>query len=182
MQEFKAFAFKRYSDKFINKQTVANLDAFIKKFRNEAAHTGEIDKKMAIECMHEVRSFIKLLVESEIVEEKKVEVKPTKKKPKKSKKNVVKEPPSNYGQGSLFEDSNLFNQDNLIGLDNKVTIQKKDGTSFKYQISKNAVKGQFTGEYKQITPSSSLAENMFGRKIGHTFLFGGLEYKILEVE
>ena len=182
MQEFKTFAFKRYSDKFINKDTVAKLDAFIKKFRNESAHTGEVDKKMAIECMHEVRGFIKLLVDSEIVEEKKVEVKPTKKKARKIKSNVVKEPSSAYGQATLFEEPDLFNQDNLIGLDNKVTIQKKDGSNFKYHISKNAVKGQFTGEYKQITPTSSLAENMFGRKVGHIFLFGGLEYKILEVE
>ena len=182
MQEFKTFAFKRYSDKFINKETVAKLDAFIKKFRNESAHTGEVDKNMAVECMHEVRGFIKLLVESEILPEKKVEVKSTKKKTRKIKKNVVKEPHSNYGQGSLFEEANLFNQDSLIGFESKVTIQKKDGTSFKYHISKNALKGKFTGEYKQITPSSSLAENMFGRKVGHSFLFGGLEYKILKLE
>ena len=102
MQEFKTFVFKQYSDKFINKETVAKLDAFIKKFRNESAHTGEVDKKMAIECMHEVRGFIKLLVDSEIVEEKKVEVKPTKKKTRKTKSNVVKEPSSNSGQGKLF--------------------------------------------------------------------------------
>ena len=86
------------------------------------------------------------------------------------------------GQATLFEAPNLFNQDSLIGFESKVTIQKKDGASFKYHISKNAVKGKFTGEYKQITPSSSLAENMFGRKVGHSFLFGGLEYKILELE
>ena len=132
--------------------------------------------------MHEVRGFIKLLVDSEIVEEKIVEVKPTKKKTRKTKSNVVKELSSAYGQATLFEEPDLFNQDNLIGLDNKVTIQKKDGSNFKYHISKNAVKGEFTGEYKQITPTSSLAENMFGRKVGHIFLFGSLEYKVLEVE
>ena len=43
---------------------------FIKKFRNESAHTGEVDKNMAVECMAEVRKFFKLLVESEIIEEK----------------------------------------------------------------------------------------------------------------
>jgi len=95
---------------------------------------------------------------------------------------VVKEPSSVYGQATLFEEPDLFNQNSLIGFESKVIIQKKDGSNFKYHISKNAVKGQFTGEYKQITPTSSLAENMFGRKVGHIFLFGGLEYKILEVE
>ena len=181
IQEFKAFAFKHYSDKFINKETVAKLDAFIKKFRNESAHTGEVDKKMAIECMHEVRGFIKLLVDSEIIEEKKVEVKPTNKKTRKTKSNVVKEPPSNYGLATLFEKPNLFNQSSLIGFESKVIIQKKDETLFKYHITKNAVKGKFTGENKQISPTSPLAENMLGRKAGHTFFFGGLEYKILEV-
>ena len=77
---------------------------------------------------------------------------------------------------------NLFNQDSLIGFESKVTIQKKDCESIKYHISKNSVKGKFTGEYKQITPSSSLAEKMFGRKVGHSFLFEGLEYKILKSE
>jgi len=181
LQKFKAFILKRYTSVFINRNTFSDLHNFIKKFRNESAHTGEVDKNMAVECMAEVRKFFKLLVESEIIEEKIIEAKPVKKKTKKSKS---KEPKgiSNSGQATLFEAPNLFNQDSLIGFESKVTIQKKDGASFKYHISKNAVKGKFTGEYKQITPSSSLAENMFGRKVGHSFLFGGLEYKILELE
>lgn len=181
IQDFKNFAFKHYSDKFINKEVAAKLSAFIKKFRNESAHTGEVDKNMAVECMAEVRKFFKLLVESEIIEEKIVEAKPVKKKTRKSKSKEAKGL-LNSGQATLFETPNLFNQDSLIGFESKVTIQKKDGASFKYHISKNAVKGKFTGEYKQITPSSSLAENMFGRKVGHSFLFGGLEYKILKLE
>ena len=181
LQKFKAFILKRYTSVFINRNTFSDLYNFIKKFRNESAHTGEVDKNMAVECMAEVRKFFKLLVESEIIEEKIVEAKPVKKKTRKSKSKESKGP-SNSGQATLFEAPNLFNQDSLIGFESKVTIQKKDGTSFKYHISKNAVKGKFTGEYKQITPSSSLAENMFGRKVGHSFLFGGLEYKILELE
>jgi hypothetical protein len=181
LQKFKAFILKRYTSVFINRNTFSDLYNFIKKFRNESAHTGEVDKNMAVECMAEVRKFFKLLVESEIIEKKIVEAKPVKKKTRKSKSKESKGP-SNSGQATLFEAPNLFNQDSLIGFESKVTIQKKDGTSFKYHISKNAVKGKFTGEYKQITPSSSLAENMFGRKVGHSFLFGGLEYKILELE
>jgi len=181
LQKFKAFILKRYTSVFINRNTFSDLYNFIKKFRNESAHTGEVDKNMAVECMAEVRKFFKLLVESEIIEEKIVKAKPVKKKTRKSKSKESKGP-SNSGQATLFEAPNLFNQDSLIGFESKVTIQKKDGTSFKYHISKNAVKGKFTGEYKQITPSSSLAENMFGRKVGHSFLFGGLEYKILKVK
>lgn len=184
LQDFKAFTFERYKDTFINKATLDELNTFIKKFRNEAAHTGEVDKPMAIECMHEVRKFIKLLVESEVIVQKPPITKPEfpkKKTRKKTNTAKEKEPQSSSGQASLFEEPNLFNQESLIGLGNKVIIQKKDGTTFKYHISKNAVKGQFTGDYKQIIPSSSLAENMFGRKEGHTFLFGGEEYKILSV-
>ena len=181
LQKFKAFILKRYTSVFINRNTFSDLYNFIKKFRNESAHTGEVDKNMAVECMAEVRKFFKLLVESEIIEEKIIEAKPVKKKTRKLKSKEPKGP-SNSGQATLFEAPNLFNQDSLIGFESKVTIQKKDGASFKYHISKNAVKGKFTGEYKQITPSSSLAENMFGRKVGHSFLFGGLEYKILELE
>ena len=181
LQKFKAFILKRYTSVFINRNTFSDLYNFIKKFRNESAHTGEVDKNMAVECMAEVRKFFKLLVESEIIEEKIIEAKPVKKKTRKLKSKEPKGS-SNSGQATLFEAPNLFNQDSLIGFESKVTIQKKDGASFKYHISKNAVKGKFTGEYKQITPSSSLAENMFGRKVGHSFLFGGLEYKILELE
>ena len=181
LQKFKAFILKRYTSVFINRNTFSDLYNFIKKFRNESAHTGEVDKNMAVECMAEVRKFFKLLVESEIIEEKIIEAKPVKKKTKKSKSKEPKDI-SNSGQATLFEAPNLFNQDSLIGFESKVTIQKKDGASFKYHISKNAVKGKFTGEYKQITPSSSLAENMFGRKVGYSFLFGGLEYKILKLE
>jgi hypothetical protein len=52
----------------------------------------------------------------------------------------------------------LFNVDNLIGFEINVTIKKQDGANFKYHISKNAIKGKFTGEFKQITPTSTLAK------------------------
>lgn len=66
MQDFKAHAYAIYSDEFINKEVVAELDTFIKNFRNEAAHTGEVNKTMATACMKEVRQFINLMVKSEV--------------------------------------------------------------------------------------------------------------------
>ena len=90
LQKFKAFILKRYTSVFINRNTFSDLYNFIKKFRNESAHTGEVDKNMAVECMAEVRKFFKLLVESEIIEEKIIEAKPVKKKTRKSKSKESK--------------------------------------------------------------------------------------------
>jgi len=101
------------------------------------------------------------------------DVKTKKAAPKKAKTNTVQEPPAQYG---LFTESS-----SEVKEDSKVTIQKVDGSVFKYHISKNAVKGNFTGEFKQIATSSSLAEVMMGRKVGDVFTFGGVQYKILEV-
>ena len=64
----------------------------------------------------------------------------------------------------------------------KVTIQKADGSVFKYHITKNAIKGDFTGEFKQIATSSSLAQVMLGKKTGDSFEFGSFEFEILEME
>jgi hypothetical protein len=65
MQDFKEHAYSVYSDGFINKESIAELNSFIKQFRNEAAHTGEVDKAIAEECKSEVRKMINLLVKSE---------------------------------------------------------------------------------------------------------------------
>ncbi|MET6989137.1 Eco57I restriction-modification methylase domain-containing protein [Sediminicola arcticus] len=102
------------------------------------------------------------------------DVKTKKAAPKKVKPNIVKEPQAQYG---LFAETTIEVKEGC-----KVTIQKEDGALFKYHIIKNAIKGKFTGEYKQIATSSSLAEVMFGRKVGGIFTFGGAQYKILDVE
>ncbi|RBP32793.1 GreA/GreB family transcription elongation factor [Oceanihabitans sediminis] len=102
------------------------------------------------------------------------DVKTKKRAIKKAKINVVKEPTEQYG---LFTEAT-----NEVRENSKVTIQKEDNTNFKYHITKNAVKGNFSGEFKQIATNSTLAENMLGRKVGDAFVFGGVKYKILSIE
>jgi hypothetical protein len=102
------------------------------------------------------------------------DVKTKKRATKKANVNVVKEPTAQYG---LFTETANEVKDGC-----KVTIQKEDGSQFKYHITKNAVKGNFTGEFKQIATTSTLAENRLGRKVGVAFVFGGVKYKISEVE
>lgn len=102
------------------------------------------------------------------------DVKAKKRATKKAKTNVVKEPTAQYG---LFTEAT-----NEVRENSKVTIQKEDKTNFKYHLIKNAIKGNFTGEFKQIATSSTLAENMLGRKMGDAFVFGGVKYKVLDVE
>ena len=177
MQEFKAFVFGRYSNKFINKETVAQLDTLINNFRNESAHTGEMDKNMAISCMDEVRRFINLLVDSEIVQEKKVEVKPTKKKTGKTKSKQSNTAAETKEQYELFDTSPSEVSDG-----SKVTIKIEDGTLFRYHISGSSVKGSFTGEFKQISITSKLGEEMIKRKLGDTFEFGGVGYEVVKIQ
>ena len=52
---------------------------------------------------------------------------------------------------------------------------------FHYHISKNALKGQFTGEYKQISHTSPLAEVILGRKPGDKFQLGGIGYEVMKI-
>jgi len=100
----------------------------------------------------------------------------------KKKTAQAKEKESPYKQAQLFEQPNLFNQGKkTIAVGSKVTIQREDNTTFQYHISKTAIKGQFTGEYKQIKHTSSLAEVMMGRKEGDQFVFGGVGYIILNI-
>lgn len=102
---------------------------------------------------------------------------------KKKVTSIAAESESPYKQQKLFENPNLFSSsDNSISEGSKVSIQKEKGKSFKYHISKNAVKGQFTGEYKQIKHSSPLAEVMLGRKEGDRFVFGGVGYVVTKIE
>lgn len=93
---------------------------------------------------------------------------------RRKKPTVVKEPQAQYG---------LFNEVvTEIKENSKVSIQKEGDTIFKYHITKNAVKGKFTGEYKQIATNSTLAEIMLGRKVGDGFSFGGQKYTIISVQ
>jgi len=99
-----------------------------------------------------------------------------KKTVRKKKVTKVSEPQAQYG---LFTENSK--EPMAIKENSKVTIQNEDGAIFNYHITKNAVKGNFTGEHKQIAPTSTLAENILGRKVGDTFVFGGVKYKILAV-
>lgn len=78
----------------------------------------------------------------------------------------------------------LFSAKMILGLElgyTKKRIQKEEDMVFKYHIAKDAIKGNFTGAFKQIAPDSTLAEIMLGKKVGDSFNFGGVRYVILEV-
>jgi hypothetical protein len=63
----------------------------------------------------------------------------------------------------------------------KVTIKNHEGSTFHYILLRNAVKGQFTGQYKQIATNSALAEAMLGKKVGEEFEFGGVGYEVVVI-
>lgn len=97
-----------------------------------------------------------------------------KRTPKKAKTKTVQETQSQYG---------LFGEEYTpISEGSKVTLEKSDGQSFKYHILKSAIKGQFTGEFKQIIPDSALAQTLLDRKEGDQIEFGGQLYTIISVE
>ena len=99
-------------------------------------------------------------------------------KPKKSKTSP--EPAVNPAQTVMFEEPVLPPQPaKTISTESKVTIKKEDGATFKYHITPSAVKGQLTGDYRQITPASPLAQAMLGKKEGDGFEFGGMGYTIM---
>lgn len=183
MQEFKDFAYKRYSTKLINKDVAGRLDSFIKKFRNEAAHTGELSKAEALECMTEVRWFINLLVESEITTPKLTQI-PLKKKVKTAKKgidsntNIAKEPVENYGQGTLFEEPYLFNQvsSNKVIKQGSLVLLKPEGKNAHWvSIGANAKDAQ------KLHLDSAMAQKLLGKKVGDNIDFGN-GFKVLEVK
>ena len=97
-----------------------------------------------------------------------------KKKPVIRKKvTKVEEPKEQYG---------LFNEvASEVKENSQVSVKNEKGDVFKYHIYKNAVKGNFTDGFKQIATSSTLAEIMLGRKVGDSFVFGGVKYVVLEV-
>ena len=97
-------------------------------------------------------------------------------------KLLAEEPKENYGQIDMF--TALHQPQKVTGVvteRSKVTITKDDGSIFKYHLTPNAEKGQLTGDYKQISPNSPLAQAMLGKKEGEMFEFGGLGYTILMI-
>ena len=128
--------------------------------------------------MYEVRGFIKLFVDSEIVEEKKVELKPIKKKTRKTKSNVVNESSSVYGQGTLFEEPNLFNQESsnkVIHQGSMVMLQPDGKDAHWFSIGANAKEAQ------KLNIDSALAQKLIGKTVGDHIDFGN-GFKVLEVK
>jgi hypothetical protein len=65
LQDFRAFVVSRYGEAVLDKAFLARVSAFVKAYRNEAAHTGEINKAQAEACRDEVRELVTVLVENE---------------------------------------------------------------------------------------------------------------------
>lgn len=96
-----------------------------------------------------------------------------KRTPKKAKAKTVQEPQSQYG---------LFGEESTqISEGSRVTLEKSDGQSFKYHILKSATKGEFTGNYKQISLDSGLAKALLGKKKGEGIEFGQQDFSIIRV-
>lgn len=96
-----------------------------------------------------------------------------KRTPKKAKTKTVQEPQSQYG---------LFGEESTqISEGSRVTLEKSDGQSFKYHILKSATKGEFTGNYKQISLDSGLAKELLGKKKGEVIEFGQQDFSIIRV-
>lgn len=85
-----------------------------------------------------------------------------------------------------FEPGTLFNPapvQDLKATDNcRVVIRNKQGLIFKYHITPKAEKDRYTGEYRQIKPTSPMAEQIIGKSEGEKFEFGGMECVIVKVE
>lgn len=85
-----------------------------------------------------------------------------------------------------FEPGTLFHsaqEKGLIATSNcRVVIRNKQGQIFKYHITPKAEKDQYTGEYRQIKPTSSMAEAIMGKKEGEEFEFGGMDFSLDIIE
>ncbi|MFZ5431898.1 MAG: Eco57I restriction-modification methylase domain-containing protein [Bacteroidota bacterium] len=64
----------------------------------------------------------------------------------------------------------------------KVIIRNRQGQQFKYHILPEAEKGFISMGFKQIKPTSPLAEQIIGKKVGDKFEFGGVEYWVEIIE
>jgi len=64
----------------------------------------------------------------------------------------------------------------------KVIITNSSGHEFRYHVFPEAQRGQFTKDYKQISPNSPMALNIIGKQEGDSFEFGGEDYRIERIE
>jgi hypothetical protein len=94
--------------------------------------------------------------------------------PKMAKAKSAQEPQSQYG---LFSEEPTH-----ISEGSKVTLENADRRTFKYHILKTAVKGEFTGDFKQINLDSGLAQAISDKKDGDQIEFGGQLYTIISLE
>lgn len=65
LQEFRDFYFSVYRRTLLQDPFLSQLKQFIDRYRNEAAHTGEIDKRGAEECKEMVKELVRVMVGSE---------------------------------------------------------------------------------------------------------------------
>ena len=65
LQDFRSFVASVYGELLFDRTLLDRLKDFTRTYRNEAAHTGEIDKTLAEGCRDEVRGVISLLVEAQ---------------------------------------------------------------------------------------------------------------------
>lgn len=65
LQEFRAFVVTVYGEAALDKAFLHRVDEFVKNYRNEAAHTGEVSKELAEACRVEVRELVGYLIENE---------------------------------------------------------------------------------------------------------------------
>ena len=63
LQDFRAFVQSVYGELLFDRELLDRLKAFTDTYRNVAAHTGEVDKGLAVGCRDEVRGVVKLLVD-----------------------------------------------------------------------------------------------------------------------
>ena len=120
---------------------------------------------------------------------------------KKKSKQGKKAAPKIYGQHNLFGeaaepefkkedtktepviDSSLRKIDWHRSLKNfKVILTNSSEHEFRYHILPEAQRGKFTKDYKQIKPTSPMADNIIGKQEGDTFEFGGGKYRIERIE
>lgn len=93
---------------------------------------------------------------------------------------AAEEPPMPaFEPGTLFHAQPISTKQ--VSQNCRVVIQNKAGHVFKYHIFPGAEKDHYSGEYRQIKPTSPMAEVMMGKKEGEEFEFGGEGYRILKI-
>mgnify|MGYP004704198911 CR=1 FL=1 len=109
---------------------------------------------------------------------------------KKTKPTTAKasEPPPSYG--SLWDQPAVVEPPSIPAKKGinpsvrnfKVIIRNRQGQVFKYHILPEAEKDRFTHDFKQIKPTSPMAEQIIGKQPGDKFEFGGEEYWVEVIE